>query len=258
MAPAHEAVQPVGPGAAPAGGDDAEGEEQEMPQHRALGQLLRELLGSDITSLDSEEACGRLIDYLRMNKERDDRMVDAMEEDPSLAQLLSDVVLHKRSAHSALARYFGRDFLSVDEDSPEYAEMLDAEVERRDEAMQFAQRKRDYENNLNESMPLIEAFCKERGYDKGEFLDGVWNGIVSPILNGTYTPQVCAALDKALTYDTDVKDAFEAGNVKGRNTNIRQMKEEMGDGLPKGLSGAVESEPPRRTRNPLIEAALKA
>ena len=70
---------------------------------------------------------------------------------------------------------------------------------------------------------------------------------------------MCQALDHAVTYEKDVEDAFAAGNVKGRNTNIRRMQETFGDGMPKGMNSVapVQQERPDST-NSLIDSALKA
>ena len=75
---------------------------------------------------------------------------------------------------------------------------------------------------------------------------------------GRYTLDVCTALDHALTYDRDIEDAFAAGDVKGRNTNIMRMKQDFGDGLPKGMSSVAPVTEPKRRGNSLIEKALNA
>jgi hypothetical protein len=89
-------------------------------------------------------------------------------------------------------------------------------------------------------------------------MDNVWESIVFPILAGKYTYDVCTALDHALSYEKDVEDAFAAGNVKGRNTNIMRMKEEFGDGLPKGMASVAPATEQKRRRNSLIDKAMNA
>ena len=89
-------------------------------------------------------------------------------------------------------------------------------------------------------------------------MDSVWDKVVFPILAGKYTVDVCTALDHALSYEKDVEDAFAAGNIKGRNTNIMRMKEEFGDGLPKGMTSVAPAIEQRRKRNSLIDKALNA
>ena len=199
-----------------------------------------------------------LLRHLELNREQNERLVTMLDRDPRLAQMLADVIDGKRGAHSAVARYFGRGFLSVEEDSPEFEEIMLADEERKNEMMRLANDRREYEMNLEASMPVIETFCKERGYNPSDFLDDVWEKLVFPIMAGKYTVDVCTALDHAITYEQDVKDAFEAGDIKGRNSNIRRMKEDFGDGLPKGMSSVAPDTGRKRTRNSLIEKALNA
>ena len=199
-----------------------------------------------------------LMRHLELNREQNERLVTMLDSDPRLAQLLADVVGGKRGAHSAVARYFGRGFMSIDENSPEFEEIMLADEERKDEFMRLANDRREYETNLEESMPVIETFCSERGYDPSQFMDKVWEQLVFPIMAGKYSVDVCTALDHAITYEQDVKDAFAAGDIKGRNSNIMRMKEDFGDGLPKGMSSAAPAPERKRSRNSLIEKALNA
>lgn len=199
-----------------------------------------------------------LLRHLQMNREQNERLATMLERDPRLAQMLADVIDGKRGAHSAVARYFGRGFMNVDEDSPEFEEIMLADEERKNEMMRLANDRREYETNLEESMPVIEAFCKEKGYDPSDFMDNIWEKLVFPIMAGKYSDDVCIALDHALTYEQDVEDAFAAGDIKGRNANIMRMKEDFGDGLPKGMSSIAPDIERKRPRNSLIEKALNA
>lgn len=199
-----------------------------------------------------------LLRHLEMNREQNERLASMLERDPRLAQMLVDVIDGKRNAHSAVARYFGRGFMSIDENSPEFEEIMLADEERKNEVMRLANDRREYEANLEASMPVIESFCQEKGYDPSEFMDDVWEKLIFPIMAGKYTGDVCTALDHAITYEQDVKDAFAAGDIKGRNSNISRMKEDFGDGLPKGMSSVAPAVERKRPRNSLIEKALNA
>lgn len=219
---------------------------------------LQEFFGKSF-KLDAPESQEILKEFFRSNVEQNERLAAILELDPRLAQLLSDVVQGKRNAHAAMARYYGKSFFDIEEDTPEYEEMLRMDEERRNEAYEMAQNRREYEANLENSRPVIENFCREHGYEPAEFMDKVWEELVFPILSGTYTPEVCQALEHAISYEQDVEDAFAAGNIKGRNTNIRRMQEDFGDGLPKGMSSVAPEQKQRRpSGNSLIDAALKA
>lgn len=211
--------------------------------------------GFDINDKLSQDL---LMRHLVMNREQNERLALMLERDPRLAQMLVDIIDGKRGAHSAVARYFGRGFVNVDEESPEFEEMMLADEERKEEIMRLANDRREYEANLEASMPVIESFCKEKGYDPSDFMDDIWEKLVFPIMAGKYTADVCTALDHAITYEKDVEDAFVAGDIKGRNANIRRMKEDFGDGLPKGMSSVAPDLERKRPRNSLIEKALNA
>ena len=233
----------------------------EMPGVQAslegLNERLRNFFGGDF-DVNDKLSQDLLMRHLEMNREQNERLVTMLERDPRLAQMLVDVIDGKRNAHSAVARYFGRGFINIDEDSPEFEEMMLADEERKNEIMRLANDRREYGENLAQSMPVIEAFCEAKGYDPSDFMDGIWEKLVFPIMAGKYTDDVCTALDHAITYEQDVEDAFAAGDVKGRNANILRMKEDFGDGMPKGMSSVAPDVQPKRKRNSLIEKALNA
>ncbi|MBQ8450060.1 MAG: hypothetical protein IJY64_03985 [Bacteroidaceae bacterium] len=237
--------------------------EPAMPQSSAgefqeLNEVLQSLFGTGF-SIENPESQRLLIKHLRDNREQNELLAEALGRDPRMAQMLADVVDGKRNAHSAMARYYGRKFMDFDEGSPEYEEILMADEERREEVIRLAQDRKEYEENLEASQPVIMDFCKQRGYDPSDFLEAVWERLVLPILSGTYTAEVCGALDNAINYEQDVEDAFAAGDIKGRNTNIQRMKENFGDGMPSGMTSVAPpvTNKPRRT-NTLIDAALEA
>jgi hypothetical protein len=63
----------------------------------------------------------------------------------------------------------------------------------------------------------------------------------------------------AVDHEKDVDDAFQAGEVKGRNMNIYELRAKPTDGMPHGLNshGTMKEQMPKK-RNSLIAAALEA
>lgn len=226
-------------------------------RYSGLEGELKKFFGDDFDIADKFSQ-DLLLQHLKVNKEQNDKLAETLEHDPRLAQMLMDVISGKRNAHSAMARYFGNPFMTIDEESPEFEEIMMADEERKEELVRLANDRREYEKNLSDSIPAIEEFCKEKGYDASDFMDKVWETLVFPILAGKYSTEVCVALDHALTYEKDVEDAFAAGDIKGRNTNIQRMKEEYGDGLPKGINSVAPDTEVKRKRNSLIDKALNA
>lgn len=222
-------------------------EEERKPTNR---ERFNTMMKERIEGFDPEDEEGsyrKLIDSYNSQEEQKKILSDAINRDPRLAQVLSDIVSNKRSAGNALVRYYGRDFLSAEEGTPEYQDIMAAEEERRKEAEQLTSNQKMYNDNLQESTPVIEAFCKEKGYETDEFMDRIWEKIAYPILSGVYTRELLDMFDKSFNYDTDVNDALAAGEVKGRNMNINKMRNDRkGDGLPTGMG----TQPPKSTQKP--------
>lgn len=209
---------------------------------------------------DEEGAYGMLIDNYTKNEEQKKMLADAINKDPRLASVLSDIVAGKRSGANALVRYYGRDFLSAEEGTPEYDDIVAAEEERKKDAEERSAREEEYKKNIDESTPIIEEFCKSKGYDVDEFLNNVWDRIASPILSGKYTNELLSMLDKGFNYDNDVNDAMKAGEVKGRNDNINKMRnDQIGDGMPTGLGTKTqETKKPKNSPRSFLDIASQA
>lgn len=246
----------------PVAGTAVDTQKEEPVPPRSKREELNALLSGEISGYDAsddEASAGMLLDYVNGNIEQRTKFAEALQEDPRLAQVLADIVGKRRGAGEALARYYGKELLMAEEGSPEYEAIQKAEEERKSEMKAFEARSKEYNDNLEKSMPIVEEWCKEKGYDTNEFLDRVWNLIVAPIMSGSYSRELCDLLDKGMNYDKDTADAMKAGIVKGHNDNINRMREETGDGLPKGMSSVPAPRTPKKTkRSPLIEAALNA
>ena len=237
--------------------NQSQGAEPPKPSKR---QQLNDLLTSEIDGYnpeDDEGSAGMLTDYLQRNIDDRKRFGEAIEKDPRFAQVISDVASGKRNAGAALARYFGKDFLSADEGSDAYNEIMQAEKERMDDLEKSLERSKKYEQNVEKSMPLLESKCKEAGVDLNAFLDKVWEQVVYPISEGNYDV-IFDVLQKGFSYDKDVNDAMAAGETKGRNTRINKMREERGDGMPKGISSANLTQDRKPRRSAFMQAALDA
>lgn len=190
--------------------------------------------GDSFNLEDEESMYGTLHDYMRNNDESQSRFAEALTQDPRLAQVMADIIGKKKGSAASLARYFGKDFLSMEEGSPEYEELLKAEEERMAELEKSRASQQEFDTNIEKSLPILDEFARENGMENCDaFLDEVYAKILEPIFSGNYTKDVLQMLHKALNYDTDVNEAFNAGNVKGKNERIESMKKDIGDGLPK-------------------------
>jgi len=158
-------------------------------------------------------------------------LLDAIESDPRFAQILSDIVNKKRGALAAMARYVGKDAFTAE--GADADEIEAAEQERMAELEREKASKAEYEKNLEASVPNIEAAAEQCNMTVDEWLTNAYEQIVVNIFNGNYTKETCERISKALTYDKDVEEAFQAGSVKTKNEKIDKMRKDVGDGLPK-------------------------
>lgn len=220
-----------------------------------LEELLVELLPEEQRTGSIEEmALTWIEDQRAMNR----KISETLAENPEFAQAMAEVVNGRSSGATALARYFGRDFLSAEEGTPEYEELMNADKawkEERDAARKAAE---EFDKAMEKSQEEINAYCAAKGIDPDEYQDRIEAEFIVPIFSGNIDAALLAKLDKAMDYDKDTEDAFAAGEVKGRNENINKLRAQPGDGMPKGLGTQAPVQPKKRRGNPLIEAALQA
>ncbi len=223
-------------------------------------EKLRELLAGEIDGYngdDDEVSSSQLMDYINRGKEQRKAFSDVLTSDPRLAQVFSDVASKKRGAGAAFARYFGKDLVNAEEGSPEYEEIAKAEEERKDEMERLLASEKSYKENVAKSLPILTKLCEEKGIDPEQYMDDVWKKVIEPMVLGNLH-EPFQLLTNGFNHDKDVEDAMAAGEVKGRNTNINRMREDRGDGMPKGMTSSVPPQKSKKSGNPLLEAAMKA
>lgn len=228
-----------------------------------LEERLMELMPEEERTGDMAEDALNLINRIveerdRMVEERD-RMVENISDDPRLAQVLADVVSGNRKPDAALARYFGKNLLTAEEGTPEYDELMAADAEYMNERNEMKTRREEQEAGATAFFDAFEEYLEKQGLDREKYMDAVFREVLEPALDLKVDETLFARLVNAVDYDKDVEDAFKAGEVKGRNTNIHEMKGKIGDGLPKAMgSQGVPVEQPKKKINPLIARALNA
>lgn len=226
-----------------------------MPNARQeLENLLAEIIPEEQRTGNVEQDA---LTYIRGQKEMNDKMVAALSENPEFAQAMNDVVNKRRNGPAALARHFGKDFLSLEEGTPEYDEMIKADDEWRSERDAARLAAEEFDKAMEESDKVINAHSAAKGEDPEEYKDRIFEQFVLPIFSGKFDDALLTKFDKGMDYDKDTEDAFAAGQVKGRNENINKLRVQPTDGLPKGLGSQTVIKPKVR-RNRLIEDALNA
>ena len=205
---------------------------------------------------DVVEVVKRIVERAKKDRAVNDRLVQAFEKEPRLSSIFLKIANGDDSAAFEFGRTFGRTFSEAEEGTPEYEDFMRGEQERKAEIAREEEAKALLDKNLDASDEVIDAYCKENNLDADKFREEI-DQLLMPIMDGTLTMEACKILDKGLHYDKDTKDAYDAGVVEGRNTNINAMRDDLGDGLPKGLT-SEQVQTPRRRGNSLIDMALQA
>ena len=79
-----------------------------------LEKGLKEFFGEEF-SMGDPASQNALLGYLEQAGAQNERLAGLLERDPRLAQMFIDIAEGKRNAHSAVARYYGRSLMDVDE-----------------------------------------------------------------------------------------------------------------------------------------------
>ena len=221
-----------------------------------LEERLMELMPEEERTGDMAEDALNLINRMM---DANDRIAEAIAEDPRLAQVFADVSAGTRKPGAALARYFGKNLLTAEEGTPEYDELIAADEEYFNERESAKRTAEEHNAKMLDFLDWLEGELGEEEGAEGERMRRVYNEILIPLLDGVKDETLPGKLKKSLDYDKDVGDAFVAGEVKGRNMNINEMRGKVGDGMPKGLTSqaAPVVERPKK-RNRMLESALGA
>lgn len=228
----------------------------EQPTARQrLEAVLRENLPEDKQSEDIDQMA---LDLITEQLEMNEHIVGALADNPSAAQAFSDIVNGLRKPGAAIVRYFGKSLMDAEEGSPEYEALMKADEEFLNERESLKVAREEQNASAVAFFDAFESYLEAQGLDKQKYMDAVYAEVIEPSLNLKVDEKLFARLVKAVDYDKDVEDAFSAGEVKGRNMNIHEMRAKVDDGLPKGLSSQAVMAEPKRKMNSLIAKALNA
>lgn len=220
-----------------------------------LEALLTEVLPEEMRTGDVEQMA---LDYIKELRSSNDRIIEAISDDPRAAQMFADIVNGTRKPGAAIVRYFGKGFMA-DEGTPEYDEMMAADEEYMNERNEMKTRREEQEAGATAFFDAFEEYLEKQGLDREKYMDAVFREVLEPALDLKVDEVLFARLVNAVDYNKDVEDAFKAGEVKGRNTNIHEMRGKIGDGMPKALSSqAIPVVEKPKKRNRMLESALGA
>lgn len=220
-----------------------------------LETLLNELLPEEKRTGDVDQMA---LDWIRGQVDMNERLSEMLGKDPMIAQVFADVV-NGQGGVASIVRRLGRGFIDAEEGTPEYEEMMNADKVYNEEREQLRKNQEEFDSKAGAFFTAFREYCEKNNLVYEEYLGKIMEEVMGPVMGWEASDEVFDRLVKAVDYDKDVEDAFEAGEIKGRNTNIHEMRAKPSDGMPKGLtSQAAPVEQPKRKVNSLIAKALNA
>lgn len=167
-------------------------------------------------------------------KDREQKLTDMFSADPRSAHFLMN---WKNGADPAveLMREFGPEIKEALDDPERLEAIAEAHKDYVERVAQEKDLEAKYQDNLKESLKMLEAYQQEHGMSDEE-VDKAMEllvGIVSDGIMGKFSPESIEMATKAINHDEDVAAADYEGEVRGKNTKIEEKlrKQKKGDGV---------------------------
>lgn len=220
-----------------------------------LGERLKQKY-PDREYVDDEALFGQINDdyeqydnELNAYKEREGRITDLFSSNPMSAQFITDMAKGE-DPWIAVVERMGIDGITELLNDPskreKYAEANKKYLQRVAKEKELEE---EYQNNLAESLGLLERIQQERGLGD-ETMDAAYNlinRISHEAIIGKFTEDTVDMALKAVTHDASMENARSEGIAAGRNEKIEEKlrKPKAGDGTP-NLAGSNNA-PSRKT-----------
>lgn len=216
---------------------------------------------------DDEATFGQISDdyddydaKLSKYKDHEDKLAAMMGSDPRSAHFLmswkdgADPVVE-------LVRQFGTDIKDAVDDPARQEEIAAANKDFVERVAKEKELEETYQKNLEKSLQGLDELQKARGLSDEE-VDKAMElliGIVKDGVMGKFDTESIEMAMKALHHDDDVAAAGHEGEVRGKNTKIRQQlrKEQQGDGTARLGGTSVTGGKPKRAQT-IFELAEEA
>lgn len=191
---------------------------------------------------DDDQVFGRIVDDfdqydkdLAGYKEREEKFSNLFTSDPRSSRLMMAWKDGKDPA-SVLISLYGDDIKDALDDPAKQEAIAAANKEYMERVVKERQYEEEYKSNLQESLSRIESKQQELGLSDSQ-VDQALELLVSIAKDAVTGKFTDASLDmsiKALNYENDVEQAGAEGEVRGRNTKVREelRKPAAGDKMP--------------------------
>jgi len=208
----------------------AEANNQEVKSRR---DALRERMlkrNPELNVDDPEAYSGGISDYLDEldgqlsgYKEREEKFTNMFNADPRSAHFITN--WHQGSDPAVeLVRQFGTGIKDAIDDPERQEEIAAANKEYVERVAKSKELEEEFDKNLDTTLETVDAFQQENGLSDDEvdqvmaFLENIMlDGIV-----GKYSRESMEMARKALNHDTDVEDAAQEAEVRGKNTRVKE------------------------------------
>jgi hypothetical protein len=204
--------------------------------------------------------------YRDDNTKANERILKLFESNPELGDIIHD--MDKGSSFTeAIARNVDIDSIKPYDDEPDYDGWEKAKKERLQKLDERKKQKADYDKNLDVSIKTFEDFGKKKNWtpEQAKEFTGKIDNVMQELSKGIISENFMVMMDRALNYVSDVQEAAETGEIKGRNTQIEVKRDAAlkkdGDGLPDVKSSATtetKTEKEQEDNNPFSVAIKKS
>lgn len=197
------------------------------------------------------------MDELARLRDNDGKMNQFFDDYPEYSSMMIDAVNGKKWYVSLVERYGKERLQAILDGDVDAEEIADAEAKRQKAEAESKKFLEESEDNLQKSIDNMNAFLEKKGLTPEKEGVKIWNDMVKFTdegRHGMFSPQFIDMVYKAGNYDTDVAEAKEEGEVKGRNANIeaKLAKSAAPAEIPPALNGggqkAAENVPPKPKR----------
>lgn len=212
-----------------------------------------ELYGAALDDYNSYE------EELSRSKEVDQKMTSMFNENPQFAGMFLSALESKNPVLTLIENY-GDDFRAFLEDPANAEQLAEANQSYVERVGREKELEETYQANLEKSVQVAEDLEKSGKYTS-EQIDEAFAKIFDDAqraLMGEITPEMLEEKLKGLSYDTDIAEAAEIAEVKGKNAKIEAKKKELKNELPmiEG-KGAPAAKPENKTLKSLDKVAKR-
>lgn len=217
----------------------------EGQSQKSKRDLVRERLAqkyADKSFDDDESLYGQINDdydsyenELQGLRDEEGKLTNLMNSDPRSARFLH-AWMEGGDPLTALVREYGDDFMEQLQDPEKQEALAQASKEFAERTAKNKEYEDQYQANMQQTLADIDAVQQEDGLSD-EDIDAAMGFLLQVMkdgLLGKFTPESIRMALGAIHHDEDVAQAGEDGEIRGRNTTIREKlrRGKQGDGMP--------------------------